>query len=203
MDLDGLARLLHRDDRGRIRVAGGWSAICDESQPEITWLKERPTSATATVPQRTPEQLADDIRRQELTRGLTTAMEVRTQFIKNAIQKPTADKTHEMLVDYVLERHHLSDLAPWLDLDDEDIDQQEVIDAVEKLNIPQLVALMHVDQFEREIHMDDVAGWKAGPGWQTTETWRGRLTTLHGYQWTEAEQAVITYHQEAEASDDE
>ncbi|ALV43132.1 hypothetical protein AU252_19840 [Pseudarthrobacter sulfonivorans] len=184
-------------------VAGGWSAICDESDPEITWLKERPASATATVPQRTPAQLADDIRRQELTRGLATAMEVRTQFIKEAIQKPAADKTHEMLVDYVLERHHIGDIAPWLGLEDEDIDQQEVIDAVEKLNIPQLVALMHVDQFEREIHMDDVSGWRAGPGWQSTEAWRGRLATVHGYQWTEAEQAVITYHHEAEGNDDE
>lgn len=183
-------------------VAGGWSAICDESQPEITWVKKRPAGSTSTVQQRTPEQLADEIRRQELTRGLTTAAEVRTAFIKDAIQKPAADKTHEMLVDYVLARHHLVDIAPWLDIDDEDIDQQEVIDAVSKLNIPQLVALMHVDQFEREMHMTDVDGWRAGPGWQSTESWRGKLESVHGYQWTEAEQAALDYHEEKSGDDE-
>ncbi|MDN4645381.1 ParB/RepB/Spo0J family partition protein [Arthrobacter sp. PsM3] len=177
-------------------VAGGWSAICDDTKEEITWIRERPKGTGHVVPQRTPEQLADEIRQQELTRGLATAAQVRTAFIKEAIQKPAADKTREMLVDYIIDRRRLGDLAPWLDIDHENIDEQEVIDAIGKLNVPQLVALMHVDTFEREMHMDSIGGWHDGPGWQTTKTWRDRLGTVYGYQWTEAEQAAIDYHHE-------
>jgi ParB family transcriptional regulator, chromosome partitioning protein len=183
-------------------VAQGWSAICDATENEITWVKEREKAAPYAPPQRTPEQIAADIRVQELTRGLATAAEVRTAFIKNAIQKPAADKTKEMLVDYIIERRNVSDLAPWLGMD-EDIDEQEVIDAIDKLTIPQLVALMHVDTFEREMYMTDLGGWHAGPGWQSTETWRGRLGTIYGYQWTEAEQAALNYHQDKEGADDD
>lgn len=185
-------------------VAGGWSAICDESKPEITWLKERPAGATAAVPQRTPEQLADEIRRQELTRGLATAADVRTTFIKNAIQNPAADKTKTLLLDFITDRLSLGDIAPWLDIDHEDIDEQEVIDAIAKLSIPQIVALLHVDSFEREMYMPDLAAWSDTAGrWVSTDSWRERLQNVYGYQWTEAEQAAITYHQEAKDSDDE
>lgn len=177
-------------------VAGGWCAICDDTKDEITWVKEREKAGPYTPPERTPEQIAADIRVQELSRGLATAAEVRTAFIKDAIQNPKADKTKEMLVDYIIERRNLGDLGPWIGIDHEDIDEQEVIDAIEKLNIPQLVALMHVDTFEREMHMTDLGAWSDGRmGWQQTLTWRGRLGTLYGYQWTEAEQAAIDYHQ--------
>lgn len=183
-------------------VADGWSAICDETQPEITWLKKRPQNVTA-APQRSPEEIAAQVRVSEINRGLTVAAEVRTAFIKNAIQKPAADRARDMLVDYVLERHNLGDLAVWLDLDDdEDLMEQEVIDAVGKLSIPQMVALMHVDQFEREMHMGELSGWSNAPGYWSTKTWREKLENVHGYQWTEAEQAALNYHAE-KAGDDE
>jgi ParB family chromosome partitioning protein len=182
-------------------VADGWSAVCDETLPEITWLKRRPQNVTA-APQRTPEEIAAQVRVSEINRGLTVAAEVRTAFIKNLIQKPAADKTRDMLVEYVLERHRLSDLAPWLELDDEDIDQQEVIDAVGKLNIPQLVTLIHVDQFEREIHMTELNGWSNAQGYWSTQTWRKKLETTHGYQWTKAEQDALNYHEERISNDD-
>lgn len=182
-------------------VADGWSAVCDETHPEITWLKKRPQNVTA-APERTPEEIAAQVRVSEINRGLTVAAEVRTAFIKNAIQKPAADKARDMLVEYVLERHRLSDLAPWLDLDDEDIDSQEVVDAVGKLNIPQLVTLMHVDQFEREMHMDELSGWSNAQGYWSTTTWREKLESVHGYQWTEAERAALNYH-EVKGGDDE
>ncbi|MFM9430035.1 ParB/RepB/Spo0J family partition protein [Arthrobacter sp. MP_2.3] len=184
-------------------VAGGWSAICDDTKEEISWIQKRPKGSTPAVQERTPEQLAEEIRQQELTRGLATAAEVRTAFIKGAIQKPAADKTRDMLVDYVITRRRIGDLAPWLDIDlDEEQEEtdfqkrdEEVTAAVRKLSIPQLVALMHVDTFEREMYMTDLGGWRNGPGWQSTETWRDRLSTIYGYQWTEAEQAAIDYHQ--------
>lgn len=182
-------------------VADGWSAVCDETHPEITWLKKRPQNANV-VPERTPEEIAAQVRVSEINRGLTVATEVRTAFIKNAIQKPAADKARDMLVEYVLERHRLSDLAPWLDLDDEDIDSQEVVDAVGKLNIPQLVTLMHVDQFEREMHMGELSGWSNAQGYWSTQTWREKLESVHGYQWTEAERAALNYH-EVKGGDDE
>lgn len=192
-------------------VADGWSAVADETDDEITWVKKREKAGPYTAPERTPEQLAAEVREQELTRGLATAAEVRTTFIKNSIQKPAADKTHEMLVDYILQRHRLDDLAGWLDIalgeDQEEPDfekrDEDVTDAVRKLTLPQLVALMHVDQFEREMYMTDLGGWRAGPGWQSTETWRGRLGTLYGYQWTEAEQAALAHHQVKDTAADD
>ena len=60
-------------------VADGWSAICDTTDPEITWVKERTKPNQYTAPERTPEQAAAEVREQELTRGLATAAEVRTQ----------------------------------------------------------------------------------------------------------------------------
>ncbi|WP_160665370.1 ParB/RepB/Spo0J family partition protein [Pseudarthrobacter sp. ATCC 49987] len=185
-------------------VAGDWSAICDKREPEITWLKKRPAGTTPTVQERTPEQIAEEILQQELTRGLATAAEVRTEFIKNAIQHPAADKTKAMLVDYIIQRHRLDDLAAWLDIalgegqEEADFAKRDkgVTDAIGKLDLPQLVALMHVDQFEREMYMTDLGGWRSGPGWQSTESWRGRLGT-------EAEQAALAYHRaEEEATDD-
>jgi ParB family chromosome partitioning protein len=191
-------------------VADGWSAVCDEAEDEITWVKKR-EKVTYTAPERTPEQLAADLRVHELTRGLKAAADVRTAFIKNAIQKPAADKTHEMLVDYILDRSRLGDLAPWLgiDLDEEQEEtdfekrDEEVAAAVKKLNLPQLVALMHVDTFEREMYMTDLGGWRDGPGWQSTEKWRDRLGTTYGYQWTEAEQAALTYHRDNQGSEND
>ena len=95
-------------------------------------------------------------------------------------------------------------IGKWLDIDHEEIDEQEVIDAVGQLNIPQLVTLMHVDQFEREMHMSELSGWANAQGYWSTKSWRERLETVHGYQWTEAEQAAIDYHKPAEeGSDDE
>ena len=182
-------------------VADGWSAVCDETQPEITWVKQRPQHVHV-VPERTPEEIAAQIRVSEINRGLTVAAEVRTAFVRNAIQQPAADKTRDMLVEYVLDRHNLADLAPWLDIDPEEIDQQEVIDAVAKLNIPQLVTLMHVDQFEREMHMTELSGWSNAPGYWSTKTWREKLESVHGYQWTEAEQAAIDYHAQKDADDE-
>jgi hypothetical protein len=182
-------------------VADGWSAVCDETQPEITWVKQRPQHVHV-VPERTPEEIAAQIRVSEINRGLTVAAEVRTAFVRNAIQQPAADKTRDMLVEYVLDRHNLADLAPWLDIDPEEIDQQEVIDAVANLNIPQLVALMHVDQFEREMHMTELSGWSNAPGYWSTKTWREKLESVHGYQWTEAEQAAIDYHAQKDADDE-
>lgn len=175
-------------------VAEGWSAIADDTKDEITWIRERPKNTTPAVQERSPEQVAEEIRRQGLTRGLATAAEVRAEFIKNAIQKPAADKTKEMLLDYILERRNLGNLAPWLDIDHEDIDEQEVIDAIDKLNVPQLVALMHVDTFEREVYMTGIGSWAAGDCWQSSEQWRARLATIYGYQWTEAEQATLDYN---------
>jgi ParB family chromosome partitioning protein len=192
-------------------VADGWSAICDETKDEITWIKERPKGTGLAAQQMTPEQIAEQVRQSELTRGLATAAEVRTAFIKNAIQKPEADKTKDMLVDYIIDRRRLGDIAPWLDIDmgddQEETDfekrDEEVTAAIEKLHVPQLVALMHVDTFEREMYMTDLGGWRDGPGWQSTESWRGRLGSVYGYQWTEAEQAAIDYHQTKDGSDDE
>jgi ParB family chromosome partitioning protein len=189
-------------------VAGSWSAICDTREPEITWVKKRTKGSTPVVQERTPEQIADEIRQQELTRGLATAAEVRTAFIKNAIQKPAADKTKAMLMDYIIQRHRLDDLADWLDIalgeGQEEADfakrDKDVTDAIGKLDLPQLVALIHVDQFEREMYMTDLSGWRAGPGWQSTESWRARLGTMYGYEWTEAEQAAINYHRAEEAA---
>ena len=184
-------------------VADGWSAICDETVPDITWLKKRPKNVQVT-PQRTPEEIAAQVRVSEINRGLTVAAEVRTAFVKNLIQKPAPDKARDMLVEYVLERHDLADLGKWLDIDHEEIDEQEVIDAVGQLNIPQLVTQMHVDQFEREMHMSELSGWANAQGYWSTKSWRERLETVHGYQWTEAEQAAIDYHKPAEeGSDDE
>lgn len=181
-------------------VADGWSAVCDETLPEITWLKKRPQNVHV-VPERTPEEIAAQVRVSEINRGLTVATEVRTAFLQNAIQKPAADKTLDMLVDYVLERHNLGDLAKWLDIDHEEIDEQEVVDAIGKLNIPQLITLMHVDHSEREMHMSELSGWSNAQGYWSTKTWREKLGSVYGYQWTEAEQAAIDYHQEGK--DDE
>lgn len=182
-------------------VADGWSAICDETLPEITWLKKRPQNVNV-VPQRTPEEIAAQVRVSELNRGLVVAAEVRTAFIKNAIQKPAADTARDMLTEYVLERHNLGDLAEWLDIDHEEIDEQEVVDAIGKLNIPQIITLMHVDQFEREMHMSELSGWSNAQGYWSTKTWREKLESVHGYQWTEAEKAALNYHNE-KGSDDE
>ena len=185
-------------------VADGWSAICDTADHEITWVKQRTKPAQYTAPERTPEQLAAEVREQELTRGLATAAEVRTKFIQDFIQKPAADKTQEMLVDYIVERSRLGDLAEWLGINHEEIDEQEVIDAIGKLSVDQLVALLHVDSFEREMYMTDLAGWRAGPGWQSTESWRIKLATIYGYEWTDAEQAALAHHraeEEAPAND--
>lgn len=181
-------------------VANGWSAICDATKDEITWVKARPKDTAPAVQERSPEQMAEEIRRQELTRGLATAAEVRAEFIKNAIQKPAADKTKELLVDYILDRRRLGDLAPWLGIDHEDIDEQEVIDAIDKLNVPQLVALMHVDTFEREVYMTNLGSWAAGDGWQSSEAWRARLATMYGYEWTEAERAALAYNRPQEGA---
>ncbi|MBT2594754.1 ParB/RepB/Spo0J family partition protein [Arthrobacter sp. ISL-72] len=177
-------------------VAGSWSAICDETKDEITWLKKREKGTTYTAPQRTPEQIAADIRAQELTRGLATAAEVRSAFLKNAIETPAADQTKTLLLDFITDRLSLGDLAPWLDIDHESIDEQEVVDAIARLNIPQLVALMHVDAFEREMYMTDLAAWSdSASRWASTDTWRERLQNIYGYQWTEAEQAALDHHQ--------
>lgn len=185
-------------------VAEGWSAICDDSEPEITWVKRR-SKPVPYVPERTREQIAAEKKERELRAGLEIAAEVRTTFIKNAIQNPAADKTKTLLLDYITERCGLGDIAPWLDIDHEDIDEQEVIDAIAKLSIPQLVALMHVDSFERETHMSDLAAWSDSANrWASTDSWRERLQNVYGYHWTEAEQAVIDYHQaEAVGADDE
>lgn len=186
-------------------VAGGWSAICDDTKDEITWVKERTKSAVPAAPQRTPEQIAEQVRQSELTRGLAVAAEVRTAFLKNAIQKPAADNTKALLLDFIIDRLSLGNLAPWLGIDHEDIDEQEVIDAVNKLDIPQLVALIHVDTFEREMYMTDLAAWSDNASrWASTDTWRERLQNVYGYQWTEAEQAALDYHQATcEAQDQE
>lgn len=184
-------------------VADGWSAICDESDPKITWVKERTTPGPYTPPELTPEQRAAEIREQELTRGLATAAEVRTKFIQDFIQKPAAGKAQEMLVDFIVERSRLGDLAEWLGINHEEIDEQEVVDAVGKLGVDQLVALLHVDSCEREMYMTDLAGWRAGPGWQSTESWRIRLATIYGYEWTDAELAALAHHRaQGDASDD-
>ncbi|AZS11738.1 ParB-like partition protein [Arthrobacter phage Maja] len=184
-------------------VADGWSAICDETQPEVTWIKERPKNTIPAVPERTPEQIAEQVRQSELNRGLAVAAQVRTAFLKNAIQKPSEDRTRDMLVDYVLERCNLGDLAAWLDIDHEEVDEQEVVDAIGQLNVHQLITLMHIDQFEREMYMAELGGWRDGLHWQSTQTWRDKLASVHGYQWTEAEQAALNYHAERETKDDE
>lgn len=185
-------------------VADGWSAICDDTKEEITWIRKRPKGPIPTIQERTPEQLAAELHRHELARGLAAAAEVRTAFIKDTIQKPAADKTKELLVDFIIDRLSLGDLAPWLDIDHEEIDEQEVIDAIDKLNIPQLVALMHVDSFEREMYMADLAAWSDSAGrWTSTDSWRGRLQNVYGYQWTEAEQAALDYHKAKDGADDD
>ena len=184
-------------------VADGWSAICDESDPEITWVKERTKPSPYTAPERTPEQLAAEVREQELTRGLATAAEVRTKFIKDLIQKPAADKTKGLLLDFIVDRLSLGDIAPWLGIDHEDIDEQEVIDAIGKLGVDQLVALLHVDSFEREMYMRDLAAWSdTASRWASTDTWRERLQNVYGYEWTDAEQAALAYHQAKAAAAD-
>jgi ParB family chromosome partitioning protein len=180
-------------------VAGGWSAICDETKDEITWIKERPQGTVPAAQQMTPEQIAEQVRQSELTRGLTVAAEVRTAFLKNAIQNPAADNTKALLLDFITDRLNLRDIAPWLDIDlFEEIDEQEVIDAIDKLNIPQLVALLHVDSFEREMYMTDLAAWSdSASRWASTDSWRERLQNVYGYKWTEAEQAAIDHHKPA------
>lgn len=175
-------------------VAEGWSAICDESDPKITWVKERSTPGPYAPPELTPEQRAAEIREQELTRGLATAAEVRTKFVQDFIQKPAPGKIHEMLVDYIVERCRLGHLAEWLGINHEEIDEQEVVDAIGKLDVGQLVALLHVDTFDREVHMTDLGGWRPGPSWQNTESWRDRLHNIYGYQWTDAEKAAAAHH---------
>ena len=183
-------------------VADGWSAICDLNDPKITWVKERTVAGPYTPPELTPEERAAEIHEQELTRGLATAAEVRTKFVRDFIQKPAPGKAQEMLVDYIVERCRLGHLAEWLGINHEEIDEQEVVDAIGKLGVDQLVALLHVDTFDREVHMTDLGGWRPGFTWQTTESWRNRLETIYGYQWTDAEKAAAAHHAAKEDSSD-
>lgn len=183
-------------------VADGWSAICDETEPKITWVKARTASGPYTPPELTPEQRAAEIREQELSRGLATAAEVRTKFLRDFIQKPPSGTTQELLVDFIVERCGLGDLAEWLGINHEEIDEQEVVDAIGRLGVDQLVALLHVDAFEREMYMTDLAGWRAGTGWQSTESWRIRLGTTYGYEWTDAELAALAHHAPKEDATD-
>lgn len=191
-------------------VADGWSAICDESEPKITWVKERTVAGPYTPPELTPEQRAAEIREQELTRGLHTAAVVRRKFVRDFIQKPAPGKAEEMLADYIRARCDTEELAEWLSIDtafdpnDDSADELEkqVAEAIGKLNVAQLVALMHVEQFEREMHMTDLGGWRTVTGWQSTESWRSRLETIYGYQWTDAENAAAAHHSSKEDATD-
>lgn len=169
-------------------------AVVHPDFPKITWARKREATKPWTPPEKTPEEIAADIRRSEIIRGLELAAPVRETFLKGILKKPTAEVVHQLALD-MAEQLDLADVAHWLGIEEhEEIDDQEVVDGIAGLSTDQLIVLSHLVRNGKEERLTDLAAWSPNAGfYYSTEPWRESLEHSYGYKWTEAELEAIRH----------
>ncbi|MFJ4026054.1 ParB/RepB/Spo0J family partition protein [Paenarthrobacter sp. NPDC089989] len=178
-------------------------AIVHPDFPKITWARKREERKPWTPPERTPEEIAADVRRSEIIRGLELAAPVRESFLKGVLKKPTAEVLHHLALD-MAEQLDLGQVAYWLGMEEhEEIDDQEVVDEIAKLSTDQLIVLTHLVRHGREELLTELASWARDTGYMSTGPWRESLQHSYGYQWTEAELDAIRHIAEQKAAQQE
>lgn len=176
-------------------VAGDLIAILHPDFPKITWARKRQPQKPWTPPEKTPEEIAADVRRGEIIRGLELAAPVRESFLKSVLKKPKADVVHQLALD-MAEQLDLNSVGFWLGIEEhEEIDDQEVVDEIAKLSTDQLIVLNHLVRHggNKEELLTDLACWGRDTGYMSTGAWRESLEHSYGYQWTEAELDAIQH----------
>lgn len=186
-------------------VAGDLIAILHPDFPKITWARKRQTHKPWTPPEKTPEEIAADVRRGEIIRGLELAAPVRESFLKGVLKKPTADIVHQLALD-MAEQLDLTSVGFWLGIEEhEEIDDQEIVDEIAKLSTDQLIVLNHLVRHggNKEELLTDLACWGRDTGYMSTGAWRESLEHSYGYKWTEAELDAIQHFAAQRAASEE
>lgn len=177
-------------------------AVVHPDFPKITWARKREAHKPWTPPEKTPEEIAADVRRGEIIRGLELAAPVREAFLRGVLKKPTADVVHQLALD-MAERLDLGSVAFWLGIEEhEEIDDQEVVDGIAALSTDQLIVLNHLVRHggQKEELLTDLACWGRDTGYMSTGPWRESLEHSYGYKWTEAELAAIRHFEAQKAA---
>ncbi|WP_284986992.1 ParB/RepB/Spo0J family partition protein [Arthrobacter sp. fls2-241-R2A-172] len=170
-------------------------AVVHPDFPKITWARKREAHKPWTPPEKTPEEIAADVRRGEIIRGLELAAPVRESFLKGILKKPAADVVHQLALD-MAEQLDLGSVGFWLGIEEhEEIDDQEIVDGIAKLSTDQLIVLNHLVRHggNKEELLTDLASWGRDTGYMSTGPWRESLEHSYGYQWTEAELEAIQH----------
>lgn len=174
-------------------VAEDVCAILEEDRPSVTWVRKRKEQKPWAPPEKTAEEIAADVRRSELIRGLSLAAPVREEFLRGVLKKPSTNLVHQLALE-LAEGIDLGYAAYWLGLEEhEALEDHDVREAIHKLSTEQLVVLIHLVSEGEEERLTDLAAWSPGPGYMSTDAWRDALEHSYGYQWTEAELAVFRH----------
>ena len=181
-------------------VEKGHCAILHPDTPAVTWVRKKEPTKPWTPPEKTPEEIAAEVRRSEIIRGLELAAPVREKHLREVLKKPAPDVVRGAAL-ALAKSLDLGTAAYWMGMDgNEDLEDQDVLDALEKLTADQLLVLTHIVGKSKEYYLGDILSWDNSQrvGYYGTTGWRSALETIYGYEWTEAEVKAVEYHREAQ-----
>ncbi len=193
-------------------IAAGHYAIADiqatRERSDVLWVipaDQAPEEPEPLKPGLTPEQIADQERRDAINAGLKIAEHVRHEHLRSRVVEPTPE-----LLDHVREvkRNQLvkglcaTELETYLNLP-RDSKPAAVRESLEKFTATQLDVLqLLVGRWHQDQELRSFSGWgpsRYGSDW--AKGWRELVTGIFGYELSDIEREAIKYVQEQRAGD--
>lgn len=173
---------------------------------KVIWLKKRSVRAAEAPPEASPEELAKQERRQNITAALAIAAEVREAHVLEQIKKTSHATARAAMEALVIDHVPVPRIAWAVGMHwNQDVDAQEYIDALPKLTLEQLVMLLHFNHVEHEANLLTLSGWDRRPYWHEEQAglWLSALTGLYGYTLSDPEKEALAYWPAPEPEEDE
>ncbi|WP_115790021.1 ParB/RepB/Spo0J family partition protein [Arthrobacter silvisoli] len=192
-------------------IAAGHTAVVDrDTSGLVLWLMpadQAPERPEETEPELTPEQLADQQRREEIKAGLSIAAHVRHEHLRSRALEPTQellDYVRELRIKQMVKGLEPSELEFYLNLS-RDSKPAVIRECLEQFTQQQLDVLqLIVGNWYAEQELLSVSGW--GPsqyGSDYAKGWREKVTGVFGYELSDIERQAIEYVAEKRAAEAE
>ncbi|MEE2568585.1 ParB/RepB/Spo0J family partition protein [Pseudarthrobacter sp. J64] len=192
-------------------IAAGHSAVVDtRTAGRVLWLipaDQAPERPVPTTPELTPEQLADQEKREAMKAGLRIAAEVRHEYLRSKFLSPTPaidEHVRQMRIKQLVKGLHVRELSMYLNLP-EDSKPAAVKASLEDLTTDQLDALQLIaGTWYSEQELLSHSGW--GPtkyGSDYAKGWRELVVDVFGYQLSDVEREAIAYVADQRAKEEE
>lgn len=193
-------------------IAAGHYAIADieatRQISDVLWVipvDQAPEEPEPRKPELTPEQIADQERRDEINAGLQVAEHVRHEHLRSRMTDPTPellDHVREVKLNQLVKGLCATELETYLNLSRES-KPAAVRKSLEKFTASQLDVLqLLVGRWHQDQELRTFSGWgpsRYGSDW--AKGWRELVTGIFGYELSDIERQAIQYVQDQRAGD--